>query len=80
MLWGQNMNDIFQVEELDLPEDKCEMDKNYDFHGCVRKSLSRQVGKGKMFEVVISPIQVGCRTKWDVWSETDMALTLSLAF
>ena len=55
MLWGQNMNDIFQVEELDLPEDKCEMDKNYDFHGCVRRSISRQVGICKWNKVVISP-------------------------
>ena len=36
------------MEELDLPEDKCNVDKNYDFNGCVRKSLSRQVEKGRM--------------------------------
>ena len=40
------MNDVYQVEELDIPEDKCNVDKNYDFHGCVRRSLSRQVRKG----------------------------------
>ena len=69
------MHDVYQVEELDIPEDKCDMDKNYNFHGCVRKSLSRQVRKGddESFDFT----QVGCRSKWDVWSETDVDLTLS---
>ena len=51
----QHTNDIFQVEELDLPEDRCNLDKKYDFNGCVRKSLSRQVGKCKIKEVFIPP-------------------------
>ena len=35
---------ILQVEELNLPEDKCNEDRNYDFNDCVMKSLSEQVG------------------------------------
>ena len=61
----QHTNDLFQVEELDLPEDKCNVDKNYDFNGCVRKSLSRQVEKGqdaKKFSCYPGGLQdqVGC--------------------
>ena len=40
------MTNVYQVEELDIPEDKCYVDKNYDFHGCVRRSLSQKVEKG----------------------------------
>ena len=39
------MTNVYQVEELDIPEDKCNVDKNYDFHGCVRRSLSQKVEK-----------------------------------
>ena len=39
-----NLKMILQVEELNLPEDKCNEDRNYDFNGCVRKNLSQQVG------------------------------------
>ena len=42
-----------EVEELDLPEDPCNPDPDYNFQACVRESLSSQVG---------------CRTKWDQWS------------
>ena len=39
-----NFKMILQVEELNLPEDKCNEDRNYDFNDCVRKNLSEQVG------------------------------------
>ena len=50
---------LTEVEELDLPEDPCNVDPDYNFQACVKRSLS---------------IQVGCRTKWDKWSQTDMEL------
>jgi hypothetical protein len=48
-----------EVEELDLPEDPCNPDRDYNFQACIKKSLSRQVG---------------CRTKWDRWSQPDRPL------
>ena len=39
-----NLKMILQVEELNLPEDKCNEDRNYDFNDCVRKNISQQVG------------------------------------
>ena len=50
---------LTEVEELDLPEDPCNTDPDYNFQACVRESLSSQVG---------------CRTKWDRWSHKDMPL------
>ena len=47
------------MEELDLPEDPCNTDPDYNFQACVRESLSSQVG---------------CRTKWDRWSHKDIPL------
>ena len=67
------------MEELDLPEDECFSDKTYNFNSCVRKSLSRQVEphkkntkKNTEKKHKIQVFQVGCRTKWDVWSDADM--------
>ena len=50
---------LTEVEELDLPEDPCNADPDYNFQACVKQSLSSQVG---------------CRTKWDTWSQTGMEL------
>ena len=50
---------LTEVEELDLPEDPCNTDPDYNFQACVRESLSSQVG---------------CRTKWDRWSHKDIPL------
>ena len=41
---------LTEVEELDLPEDPCNTDPDYNFQACIKESLSSQVG---------------CRTKWD---------------
>ena len=50
---------LTEVEELDLPEDPCNGDPGYNFQACVKRSLSSQVG---------------CKTKWDKWSKTEMEL------
>ena len=50
---------LTEVEELDLPEDPCNVDPDYNFRACVKQSLSSQVG---------------CRTKWDSWSQEGMEL------
>ena len=47
------------VEELDLPEDPCNLDPDYNYETCLKQSLSRQVG---------------CRTRWDRWSTLDIPL------
>ena len=48
-----------EVEEVDLPEDPCNTDPDYNFQACFKNSLSSQVG---------------CRTKWDRWSEESTPL------
>jgi hypothetical protein len=50
---------LTEIEELDLPEDPCNPDRDYKFQACIKESLSRQVG---------------CRTKWDQWSDVDLPL------
>ena len=50
---------VTDVEELDLPEDPCNPDHDYNYQTCFKQSLSRQVG---------------CRTSWDRWSRTDLTL------
>ena len=54
---------LTKVEELDLPDDPCNMDRSYNYHACVKESLS-----GK----------VGCRTKWDQWSHREWPLCTQL--
>ena len=44
---------LTEHEELNLPKDPCNEDKEYIFQACVKQSLSKQVG---------------CRLKWDTWS------------
>ena len=39
------------MEELNIPEDKCNDDRNYDFNDCVMKSLSEQVGWIRSFSI-----------------------------
>ena len=50
---------LTEVEELDLPQDPCNVDPNYIFRACVKESLSRKVG---------------CKSKWDRWSQDGMEL------
>ena len=45
---------VTQHIELNVPEDPCVEDDQYDFGVCVKESLARQVG---------------CRPSWDVWSD-----------
>ena len=40
--------------ELNVPEDPCEDDENYEFTVCVKNNLANKVG---------------CRPSWDVWSD-----------
>ena len=35
---------LTEVEELDLPEDPCNTDPDYNFQACIKESLSSQVG------------------------------------
>ena len=48
-----------EVEELDVPDDPCNSDPDYNFQACVKGSLSSKVG---------------CRTPWDQWSHRDKPL------
>ena len=41
---------LTEVEELDVPNDRCNNDANYNFGTCVKESFSRKAG---------------CKTKWD---------------
>ena len=53
-----------EVQELDLPEDPCNTDPDYNFQACIKKSQSSLVG---------------CRTKWDRWSHQDTPLCTTVA-
>ena len=46
-------------EELNVPDDPCEEDTEYNFSACVKRSLSREIG---------------CRTKWDKWTAKNWSL------
>ena len=54
---------LTEVEELDLPEDPCNTDPDYNFRACVSNSLSRRVG---------------CRTRWDPWSHQETPLCTTI--
>ena len=41
---------LTEVEELNVPEDPCNEDPEYNYRECIKESFSRRVG---------------CRTKWD---------------
>ena len=45
---------LTEHRELDVPQDPCEEDPGYNFQACVKESLSSKVG---------------CRSKWDQWSD-----------
>ena len=55
---------LTEVEELDLPEDPCKTDPDFNFQACVRKSLSSRVG---------------CTTKWDRWRHKSTPICTSMA-
>jgi hypothetical protein len=52
-----------EMEELDLPEDPCNLDRNYNFQACVKEGLSRQVG---------------CRTNWDRWTNSNWPICTTI--
>lgn len=54
---------LTEVEEVDLTEDPCNTDPEYNFRACVSNSLSSRVG---------------CRTKWDPWSHQDTPLCTTI--
>ena len=60
-----NYNNIVltEVEELDLPEDPCNPDPDYNFQTCFKQSLSGQVGY---------------RTSWDRWSHQNLPLCTNM--
>ena len=55
---------LTEHRELDVPQDPCEEDPGYNFRACVKESLSSQVG---------------CRTKWDQWSDRAWPLCMDLS-
>ena len=52
-----------EVEELDLPDDPCNLEPSYSFQACIKESLSSQVG---------------CRTKWDRWSPKNVSMCTTM--
>jgi hypothetical protein len=54
---------LTEVEEVNIPSDPCNPDRDYNFQACIKESLSRQVG---------------CRTKWDRWSRLDLPLCTTM--
>ena len=54
---------LTEMEEVDHPEDPCEIDPNYNFQACVKETFSKQVG---------------CRLPWDPWTHEDLPLCGSL--
>ena len=48
---------LTEIEEVDHPEDPCEVNPQHNFQACVKESLSNQVG---------------CRLPWDPWTQQDI--------
>ena len=44
---------LTEMEEIDHPDDPCEVDPNYNYQACVKESVSKKVG---------------CRLPWDTWT------------
>ena len=58
--------DLVQMEELNVPSDPCDTDPNYNFHKCVKESISEEVSFSPYFcPPSIIVLQVDCSTKWD---------------
>ena len=49
----QNKIILIELIELNVPQDPCEEDPEYNFRACIRENFTSQIG---------------CRTKWDRWS------------
>ena len=50
---------ITEVEELNVPNDPCNEDPDFNYRECIKQSIIRKVG---------------CRTKWDDTSNQDIPL------
>ena len=50
---------LTEVEELNVPDDPCNEDPDYNYRECIKESFSRRVG---------------CRTKWDDIQLKDLPL------
>ena len=48
---------LTEVEELDVPNDRCNNDPDYNFRACVKESFSRRSG---------------CKTKWDKFGHNNL--------
>ena len=60
------------MEELDLPEDPCNPHPGYNFYTCVQKHAIKKVFwrfRWNVFYFVSYFQQVGCRTRWNYWSD-----------
>ena len=64
------------MQELDLPRDPCNPDSDYNFYACVRKYTTKKVrqniwefGPQILADHIVMLFQVGCRTKWNYWSD-----------
>ena len=54
---------LTKVVHMNLPNDPCQTDPDYNFQACVKQALSSKVG---------------CRTKWDRWSSMDLPVCTDL--
>ena len=75
---------LVEVNMLNLPKSPCVEDANYSFLSCVRRSVASKVQETNIsvplvtkFSKCLSISKVGCRTKWDVWSDTSTPLCTS---
>ena len=55
---------LTEVEELNVPDDPCNEDPEYNYRDCIKESFSRRVG---------------CRTKWDKELGNDLPLCKNLS-
>ena len=54
---------LTEVKEINVPDDPCNEDSEYNFRKCIKESFSRRVG---------------CRTKWDNLQNNDLPLCASI--
>ena len=70
---------LVEVNKLNLPRSPCVEDPSYSFLSCVRRSVASKVRVPLVtkFSKCLLISKVGCRTKWDVWSDTSTPLCTS---
>ena len=52
---------LTEVVELNIPDDPCNEDRDYNFQNCIKESFTRRIG---------------CRTKWDVLNNLPLCATM----